>query len=437
MTLTDNVDSTTTEQYQRLLSVLEVTKELAAERSFERLMGLIVRRACEALDCQRSSLFLYDQDTDELYTRWVTKLEIDEIRLPSSKGVVGVAVNERQAVFVDDPYAHPKFDPSFDRATGFRTRNIVCMPLVSWSDGRLLGVLQLLNKPSGVFSPWERELINAFAAHAAIAVERAILTEHYRQKTRIEIELDAAREIQSGFFPHELPRPPGYELAAFHQPADATGGDYYDAIPLAGGRLGLVMADVSGHGLGPSLLMATMRAMLRGILPRESRPDRVLSELGEALTPDLSPETIDPRSRRFRFITVLYGTLDPTEHIFHYANAGHGPLTLHFAAATGQIRNLVDDPAHGAPLGIIKEPFELCAPVPLASGDLLVLGTDGVVEARRGNEMFGMERIGELLRRHHREPLEKLVDYLIAASKEFHEGPPADDLTLLVARRGH
>src|SRR5262245_45709535 len=247
------------EQAQRLLSVLEVTKEMAAERSFERLMALIVQRACDSLHCERSSLFLFDEESQELYTRWVTKLEIDEIRLPSNKGVVGLAVETRQPQFVDDPYAHPKFDPSFDRTTGFRTRNIVCMPLVSWSEGRLLGVLQLLNKHEGSFSTWERELVGAFAAHAAIAVERAVLAEHYREKTRIEIELDAAREIQSSFFPRELPRPPGYEMAAFHQPADATGGDYYDAIPLDSGQIALVMADVSGHGLGPSLLMASMR----------------------------------------------------------------------------------------------------------------------------------------------------------------------------------
>ncbi len=423
------------DQGQRLLSVLEVTKEMAAERSFERLMDLIVGRACESLHCERSSLFLYDQDTDELYTRWVTKLEIEEIRLPSNKGVVGVAVETRQPVFVDDPYAHPKFDPSFDRATGFRTRNIVCMPLVSWSDGRLLGVLQLLNKHEGSFSIWERELLNAFAAHAAIAVERAILAEHYRDKLKIEIELDAAREIQSGFFPRELPRPPGYELAAFHQPADATGGDYYDAIPLSGDKLGLVMADVSGHGLGPSLLMATMRAVLRGMLRRESRPHVVLTELGQALGPDLCPETTDLRSKRFRFITVLYGTLDPAAHVFHFANAGHGPVTLHFQAASGRVRQLVDDPAHGGPLGILKEPFDLCSPVRLAPGDLLVLGTDGVVETRRGREIFGVERFCELLRQHHREPLDALVQRAVRATTEFQEGPQADDVTLLVLRR--
>jgi serine phosphatase RsbU (regulator of sigma subunit) len=423
------------EQAQRLLSVLEVTKELAAERSFERLMGLIVRRACESLHCERSSLFLYDEKTDELYTRWVTKLEIDEIRLPSHKGVVGQAVKDRQPLFVDDPYAHPEFDPSFDRTTGFRTRNIVCMPLVSWSDGRLLGVLQLLNKHEGAFSTWERELLNAFAAHAAIAVERAILAEHYRDKVRIEIELDAAREIQTGFFPRELPRPPGYELAAFHQPADATGGDYYDVIPVPDGRLGLVMADVSGHGLGPSLLMASMRAMLRGMLVRESRPDVVLSELGEALAGDLCPETTDLRSRRFRFITVMYGTLDPAAHVFHYANAGHGPVTLHWSRKSGAFRQLSDDPTRGTPLGIAQQSYELAQPVSLEPGDLLVLGTDGVVETRRGKELFGTERLCAMLAQHHRQPLNELVRGIVAATTEFHEGEPSDDLTLLVVRR--
>ncbi len=195
------------------------------------------------------------------------------------------------------------------------------------------------------------------------------------------------------------------------------------------------MADVSGHGLGPSLLMATMRAVLRGLLRHESRPHVVLTELGQALGPDLSPDTTDLRSKRFRFITVLYGTLDPAAHVFHFANAGHGPLTLHFEAATGRVRQLVEDPAHGAPLGILKDPFDLCRPVRLAPGDLLVLGTDGVVETRRGRELYGVDRFCELLRQHHREPLEALVQRAVTATTEFQEGPQADDVTLLVLRR--
>jgi serine phosphatase RsbU (regulator of sigma subunit) len=121
--------------------------------------------------------------------------------------------------------------------------------------------------------------------------------------------------------------------------------------------------------------------------------------------------------------------------VFHFANAGHGPLTLHFQAASGRVRQLVDDPAHGGPLGILKEPFNLCSPVRLAPGDLLVLGTDGVVETRRGREIFGVERFCELLRQHHRDPLGALVQRAVTATTEFHEGQPADDVTLLVVRR--
>jgi phosphoserine phosphatase len=420
----------------RLRSVLEVTKDLAAERSFDRLLDLIIQRACAALGCERSSLFLYDADSDELYTRRVTKLDkIQEIRLPSNKGIVGVSFQEGQMIYIDDPYKDPRFDPSVDRTTGFRTRNILCVPLVSWTDGRKLGVLQVLNKHDKEVTEWDGEMLRAFAAHAAIAIERAILLAHYEEKTRLEVELNAAREIQAGFFPRELPQPPGYQLAAFHEAADATGGDYYDAIELDDSNYGLVVADVSGHGLGPSLLMASMRAMLRAIVVRETQPELVLSELARAMEDDLCPDSPKSRSRRFRFITVLYGTLDPREHVFWYADAGHGPITLHYQAAKREIKKLTNDPARGAPLGIHTADYQLCEPLHLAPGDLLVLGTDGVVETRRDGEIFGVPRFCDVLRRHVDSPLPQLVDHLITASKGFHDGPPGDDLTLMILRR--
>jgi sigma-B regulation protein RsbU (phosphoserine phosphatase) len=424
------------QMHARLLSVLEVTKELAAERSFDRLLDLIIKRACDALGCERSSLFLYDADRKELYTRRVTKLDkIQEIRLPADKGIVGVCFQQRQLVFIDDPYHDPRFDPSVDRSTGFRTRSILCVPLESWTDGRMLGVLQLLNKHEAAVSDWDRELLRAYAAHAAIAIERAILAAHYEQKTRLEVELNAAREIQAGFFPHELPQPPGYQLVAFHEPADATGGDYYDAIPLDDSNFGLVVADVSGHGLGPSLLMASMRAMLRAIVLRETQPELVLSELARAMQNDLCPDLAASPSRRFRFITVLYGTLDPREHVFWYADAGHGPLTLHYRAAEDEVRKLTGDPARGAPLGIHTDDYQLCEPVHLDPGDLLVLGTDGVVETRRGSELFGLPRFCELLKRNIDAPLPQMLETLVAASKGFHAGAASDDLTLMILRR--
>ena len=409
--------------------VMDLTKSLAAERDFERLLDLIIREACLALDCERASLFLHDDEHQELYTRKVTRLDqIDEIRLPDDAGIVGMAAQDRRTVHIADPYRHPLFNAEFDKHTRFRTRNILCAPLISWSDGKLLGVLQLLNQRDGSFTDGQRELLETFASHAAIAIERAILTHHYEEKMRIEVALDLAREVQADFFPRELPKTDGYEMAATSRPADATGGDYYDVIRLKSGRLGLVVGDVCGHGLGPSLLMASVRAMLRGFVQREPAPADLLTDVNNAMSDMLCP--------KHRFITMLYGSLDTSAHRFDYANAGHGPVALHLPAGSRQFRALADDPGHGCPLGIMPEPYEACRSLEIESGDLLILGTDGVVETFQGRDRFGMERLCQLILDHRGRPVEDIVEEVLAATTEFHDSPRLDDdLTLIIVRR--
>jgi serine phosphatase RsbU (regulator of sigma subunit) len=212
------------------------------------------------------------------------------------------------------------------------------------------------------------------------------------------------------------------------QPADATGGDYYDVIPLASGKVGIAVADVCGHGFGPSLLMASARAMLRGIAAREPAVEQLMSDLAQAMYADLQ--------RVRRFITFLYGTLDPAEHAFHYANAGHGPVALHLNLKDVEFLSLVDDEARGCPLGWFTETYDACTPVRLAPGDLIILGTDGIVETRRDGECFGMERMCEFVLRRCRNPLQTILNELVDASITFNESSSLDDdFTLLILRR--
>lgn len=413
--------------------VLDVTRELAAEKDLESLLELIIQRASEALRCERASLFLFDDERQELYTHSVTELDagVEVIRLPIDKGVAGLVARERRIEHVADPYNHPEFNPEFDQLTGFHTRNILAAPLIAWGkEEKLLGVLQLLNRTEGAFDDSDTQLLAAFAAHAAVAVDRAILTRHYEEKRKLLVELDLAKQIQMNLLPRDLPDIPNYEFAAISQAAEATGGDYYDVIPQqSSGQIGLVVADVSGHGFGPSLLMATARAILRGIARRETAPDILVNELADALFDDLN-------SNR-RFITLLYGMLDPRNHTFRYANAGHGPVALHLQAESSQIHSLVADDARGFPLGWFEEPYAACEPVTLACGDMLVFGTDGLVETRRGSEQFGTKRFCDLLRKHHREPLRDIIEQLKNATIAFNEADALDDdLTLLIVRRG-
>jgi len=411
--------------------VLDVTRDLAAEKNLDSLLDLIIRRACQALQCERASLFLYDDERRELYTRSVTELNegVETIRMSIEKGIAGLVARERRIELVADPYRHPEFNQEFDRQAGFRTRNILAAPLIAWGkDDKLLGVLQLLNKTDGVFDGVDTHLLRAFAAHAAIAVDRAILTRHYEDKMQLLFELNLAKEIQTNLLPQKLPDIPGYEIAAISRPADATGGDYYDVISHDSGEMGLVVADVSGHGIGPSLLMATARASLRGIARQNTAPAELLSEMSAALFDDLN--------RVRRFITLLYGTLDPGTHIFRYANAGHGPVVLHLQSETGEIHSLVEDDARGCPLGWFEEKYAACRPVSLAPGDMLILGTDGIVETRRQGELFGMQRLGDLFIQGSRLPVAEILDNALKATIAYNESSALDDdVTILAVRR--
>lgn len=413
------------ERLNGLTKLAETTCALAAQHDLDRILRTVTSGACEAMGCERASLFLYDSDHKELFTRVVTKLEIEEIRQPADNGITGWVARHGQVANVADPRQDARWNSSVDRKTGFQTRSILAGPVISALDGRLLGVLQLLNKRHGVFDEFDEQLLCAFASHAASALERAELLEESRESHELQLSVEMGRQIQRSFLPDELPQVPGYEVAVWWEPAEAVSGDYYDVVHLPDGRLGLAIADVSGHGVGPSLIMASVRAMLHVVTRRYSEPARILSLIAETIAPDL---------RGGRFITFFMGALDTERHVLTYANAGHGPA-LHFQRAEGTFQTLKST---GLPLGIVDgDGVESGPDVELASGDVLFLGTDGAVEIRNQHgEMFGRERLQQIIYENRRRPAVEILDALRQAITEFCPScPPADDVTLLVLER--
>lgn len=408
-----------------LTRLLEVTHSLAAELDSRRLLETITREASRALECERASLFQYDPETDELFTRVTTQLEISEIRQRLGQGISGDVARRRLLANVSDPARDPRWNSAIDQATGYHTRNILAAPLVSLDDGRLWGVLELLNKHQGDFTPFDEELIVAFSRHAAVALDRARLVEIWRAREEVDAALAVARDIQRSFMPRNLPEVPDYELASWWFPNQAVGGDYCDVLRLTDGRLALVMADVSGHGLGPSLLMASVRAALRALVIEHSRPDVLMGLLDRALANDL---------QEGRFITMILALIDTRQHVLEFANAGHGPA-LHFVRATGHFATL---PATGMPLGVLEGADYPAGPrSTIAPGDLVILCTDGIVEALdEADRPFGQARLEALINRHADEPVAEIVARIAAeVSAHFVGESPDDDLTILVARR--
>lgn len=251
------------------------------------------------------------------------------------------------------------------------------------------------------------------------------------ERRRVERELQqsreefaAAREIQQRLFPKSAPEVPGFEIAGVSQPAVATGGDYFDFLPMSDGALGIVVADVSGHGLGPALLMAEARAYLRPLSRRHPAPADILDEAQRLLSEDLGSE---------RYITLCLARLDPGSRKLSYANAGHPAAQV--LDREGNLKAVLK--RTGRALGRQGAiPFAAGPELVLDSGDLVLLLTDGIDEAMRADgECFGIERALEILRQNQARPLTELVTLLCQSARDFTAPEPQnDDLTVVLLR---
>jgi serine phosphatase RsbU (regulator of sigma subunit) len=402
--------------------LLEVTRVLALEIDLTKALDAIVTEACHALQCERAILYQYDPKREILDATTGTDAHV---RLKLDQGIAGHVARQREMVNVPSAANDPRWDGAYDRAAGYTTQTILAIPLIAADGGRLLGVLELLNNQGGPFDADDESLALAFSRHAAAALDRASLVEEIQRRKELEASLNVAREVQRRFMPSEMPQVPGYEVATWWFPNEAVGGDYCDVILLKDGRLALCIADVCGHGLGPSLLMASVRASLRTLLLRETSPQVLLESLGRALVDDF---------QHGAFVTMVLALVDPRSHAVTFANAGHAPALLYRAES----RTFVELESTGLPVGVLDPPDCPLGPsISLQPGDLVVLGTDGIVESMdEQGEQFGMKRLQECIRRGAAGSVQDLVRDIGRAVEQHYVGEsPPDDLTVLAVRR--
>jgi serine phosphatase RsbU (regulator of sigma subunit) len=273
-------------------------------------------------------------------------------------------------------------------------------------------------------------LASAFNQMSQGLKERDALRE---KDVKMQHDLALARKIQMDVLPREIPPCPGYDMAAYSLPAEQTGGDIYDLVALAlddedeskPPSLVLLLADATGHGVGPALSVTQVRAMLRiGVRLRAALSD-VLAQMNRQLCLDLGAG---------RFVTAFLGLLDPSHHSVNYYSAGQAPL-LHFRSRDRHIEWL---DSSMLPLGIDEDPHDDGVQrIALDPGDLLVLLTDGFYEFMNGNdEQFSTERVAEVILKHHTKTAKEILTHLVAATKAFGNGAPqADDMTALIIKR--
>jgi len=248
------------------------------------------------------------------------------------------------------------------------------------------------------------------------------LDAHFKLCETIEL----ASKIQRNLLPAQPPAVPGLRLAATSRYCDDTGGDYYDFLPFAGpkaGRLGVLVGDVSGHGLEAALLMTTARALLRPRAAKPGSPAEVVSDVNQELTRDTYGTG--------RFMTLFYMEIDPASGTAAFARAGHDPALRH-DAATGEVTELT---TRGMALGVAEEAvYETATATGLGPGHTLLIGSDGLWEAENAaGDMFGKARTRDILAQAAGKGPQAVLDALLAALDAFRGAVPlADDVTLVV-----
>jgi sigma-B regulation protein RsbU (phosphoserine phosphatase) len=409
-------------ELDRLEKLIEAAKNVNSTLDLDRVLAIVVDNALQIVGCEHGTLYLVDEEKREIWSKVLRESRLVEIRLAVGQGIAGYVAATGDVLNIRDVYEDIRFDPEFDRLSGFRTTTMLCMPVRNPA-GVIIGVLQLLNKNTGVFTRNDESFIAALSVHAAIAIENARLHEAEKTLNRMREEIRLAARIQLDLLPKSAPVIPGYALAGRSIPARSVGGDYFDFIPIDDHRIAVAIGDVSGKGLPASLLMATVQATLRGQTLTGSPPEVCLQRSNRLLFESTSPD---------KFVTLFYLILDREAHRLTFCNGGQDNPFLF--GPTGEPVRLI---AGGPPVAVLDEfPYEQGA-APIEPGGVLVLYTDGITEAMtEAGEQSGEERLAWLLQTIRELPADRMIERILEdVARHCAGAPQADDQTIVVVRR--
>jgi sigma-B regulation protein RsbU (phosphoserine phosphatase) len=409
----------------KLRALIEISQNLGKAISVDEVLDKILTSLFNVFtQADRGFIILVDPQTGKLVPRAVkTRRPEDREQLRISRTIVNSVIASKQAILSADVATDSRFDLS-QSIVDFPIHSVMCVPLVS-TDGKVLGVIQVDTRQGKArFTPEDLEVLVSAASQVAVSIENAILHDASMREELLRRELALAHKVQQGFLPSEPPDIPEYAFFDYYDPAHEVGGDYYDYIPLPANRLALIMADVSGKGIAAALLMAKLSAEIKYCLASEASPQAALKRLNKVFCTDRWDD---------RFITLILVVLDPVTHHYWLVNAGHWPALL--KKVTGEVRFVGEEKA-GPPLGVTDNVAYDSFVGTFDPGDLLILFTDGMVDAMNSNgDAFGQTRIIDVVRRSSGSP-EDVGNRLVQEIHRFvGQRPQTDDMCLVVVGR--
>jgi phosphoserine phosphatase RsbU/P len=408
-----------TQRYAGLLaSLYEIGKETSSildlDELLQRLAGIVKR----VIDYEMFGILLLDEGGQELVLRKAVNLGPgrERSRMPVSEGLCGAAVRSKEPVLVGDVRKDPRYVGLVPE-----TRSELAVPLIH--KDRVVGVLDLESPELDRFNEEHVKVLVPLASQVAVALENARLYAEVRQKdARLHRELRIARDVQHALFPEGSPAGPGWEASAHFRPALELGGDLYDFYDMGGGLLGVATGDVAGKGVAAALYAAFASGSVRSRAFERRPPAELLQRVNR---------TLRRRGIEGMFCTLAYALFDFQDRTVRVANSGL-PQPVHYRAATSRAEPLA---VAGLPLGTFDGASYEEIEVALGPGDALVFCTDGLLEARRGSEEYGLERLRQGLEAHAGLAAPQIGERLLRDLEGFLEqAQPADDVTLVVIK---
>lgn len=416
----------------RLSLLYRLSQTFNSTLDLDEVLECVMDEVIAATRAERGFVMLIEGD-GELVFRTARGMDQDTIGEPGfqiSRGIVNQVAQEGEPMLTSDAQSDSQLSL---RASVIHLglRSVLCVPLQV--KGNTIGVIYVDNRlQAGIFSPDDLELLNAIASTAAIAIENARLYQVAVEKGRMERELQMAYRIQAGLLPRSMPELPGWEFAARWKPAREVAGDFYDFIPLEGGRLGLVIADVTDKGMPAALFMAFTRSIIRASLDRAVQPVEAIRQANRLICRESSYGF---------FVTLFYAQFEPDSAEVTYVSAGHNPQ-LRYLDTSARSLERASAPVFqlgytGMPLGIFEEaPYEqrriTCAP-----GDCLLLYTDGVTDAVNDlGDHYSLQRLERFGQDNYQTDPKEFIQNLESELLDFvRDTPQFDDITIVIAKR--
>ncbi len=408
----------------KLAALMKINANLSQALSLDAVLPKVLTSLFEIFPQADRGFVVMQDPGGNLIPRWVktrrTRDETQSVRI--SRTIVKEAMNSGVAILSLDASNDQRFDSSQSIAD-FSIKSMICAPLID-ADGHSFGALQIdSTEGRGQFREEDVDLLSGVAGQASILIRNAQLHERALQQQEVEQDLRLAIEVQAAFLPQEAPNVEGFRVCSYYQAAQYIGGDYFDYIPLPGGRWAIVVADVVGHGVAAAMFMAKLSAETRYCLAADPN----IATAVERLNDRMSALKIE------RFVTFLLIVIDPSKRTAQIVNAGHMAPVV-WASKTKTISEPGEEES-GLPIAIDTGMTYEAVDLTMCSGDVAVLYTDGINEAMNSeDDLFSIERVRDLVAQGG--GAQAIIDRIVKSVHEhIGDGVQDDDMCIVVIER--